>query len=82
MDFADSDSWVVFCQLLFSTFQVAMRKIYSLDELQHEVRDKLGRGDNEGPGLVERLGVVFNIANFPHQGGQAPVDRSRCGEKV
>lgn len=38
----------------------------SLDELQHEVRDKLCGGDDEGAGLVEGLGVVFNVTNLPH----------------
>lgn len=38
----------------------------SLDELQHEVRDKLCGGDDERSGLVEGLGVVFNVTNLPH----------------
>lgn len=38
----------------------------SLDELQHEVRDKLCSGDDERAGLIEGLGVVFNVTNLPH----------------
>lgn len=44
---------------------------YSLDELQHEVRDKLGGGDNERSRLIECLGVVFNVTSLPHQRGQS-----------
>lgn len=58
-------------------------KTYSLDKLQHEVRDKLGCGDNERPWLIERLGVVFNITNFPHQRGQSSENRRRwCEDNV
>lgn len=38
----------------------------SLDELQHEVRDKLCSGDDERAGLIEGLGVVFNVTHLPH----------------
>ena len=43
---------------------------YSLNKLQNEVRDELGRSDDERSGLVERLGVVFDVTNLPHQRGQ------------
>lgn len=43
---------------------------YSLSELQHEVGDKLGRSDDEGSRLIERLGVVFDVPDLPHQRGQ------------
>lgn len=44
---------------------------YSLNELQNEVRDELGRSDDERSGLIERLGVVFDVTNLPHQRGQS-----------
>lgn len=44
---------------------------YSLNKLQNEVRDELGRSDDERSGLIERLGVVFDVTNLPHQRGQS-----------
>lgn len=54
----------------------------SLNELQHEVRDKLGGGDDEWPRLVERLGVVFYVANLPHQRGEPPERKTQLLRSV
>ena len=45
-----------------------------LDEVQHDVGDKLGRRDDEGSRLVEGLGIVFNVTYLPHQRGHASGD--------
>lgn len=51
---------------------------YSLNELQHEVGDKLGRGDDEGARLVKRLRVVLHVTNFPHQRRQSSEAKVRA----
>lgn len=54
---------------------MALCSEHSLNELQHEVRDKLRGSDDEGSRLIEGLGIVFNVTNLPHERRQSPENK-------